>query len=113
VSEATAAAIHGSTALFTDKYELTMLEASLADGSGDRPCVFEVFARRLPNGRRYGVVAGTGRLLDALATFSFGDDELASVRPTPSSGCAISASPATSTDTAKAISTSPAPRSCR
>lgn len=79
VSEATAAAIHGSTALFTDKYELTMLEASLADGSGDRPCVFEVFARRLPNGRRYGVVAGTGRLLDALATFSFGDDELASV----------------------------------
>ena len=30
-----------------------------------RRCTFEVFARRLPDGRRYGVVAGTGRLLEA------------------------------------------------
>jgi nicotinate phosphoribosyltransferase len=66
-----------STALFTDKYELTMLEAALADGSGARPCVFELFARKLPAGRRYGVVAGTGRLLDALPAFRFGDAELA------------------------------------
>ena len=29
-----------------------------------------------PNGRRYGVVAGTGRLLDALERFRFGDAEL-------------------------------------
>ena len=55
-----------STALLTDHYELTMLRAALADGTADRRCVFEVFARRLPDGRRYGVVAGTGRLLDAL-----------------------------------------------
>lgn len=79
MSEASLGADRPSTALFTDKYELTMLEAALADGSGDRPCVFEVFARRLPGGRRYGVVAGTGRLLDALATFTFGEAELASV----------------------------------
>ncbi|WP_068155777.1 nicotinate phosphoribosyltransferase [Rhodococcus phenolicus] len=65
-----------STALFTDMYELTMLEAALADGSANRPCAFEVFARRLPAGRRYGVVAGTGRLLDALASFRFGEAEL-------------------------------------
>ncbi|MEZ5150497.1 nicotinate phosphoribosyltransferase [Rhodococcus zopfii] len=65
-----------STALFTDMYELTMLEAALADGSAHRPCAFEVFARRLPAGRRYGVVAGTGRLLDALASFRFGEAEL-------------------------------------
>jgi nicotinate phosphoribosyltransferase len=65
-----------STALFTDMYELTMLEAALADGSAYRPCAFEVFARRLPAGRRYGVVAGTGRLLDALAAFRFGEAEL-------------------------------------
>lgn len=65
-----------STALFTDKYELTMLEAALADGSAHRPCAFEVFARRLPAGRRYGVVAGTGRLLDALTSFRFGEPEL-------------------------------------
>ena len=65
-----------STALLTDQYELTMLAAALADGSADRRCTFEVFARRLPAGRRYGVVAGTGRLLDALHDFRFGEDEL-------------------------------------
>lgn len=68
-----------STALFTDQYELTMLAAALADGSANRSCTFEVFARRLPNGRRYGVVAGTGRLLDALTNFRFGPEELAIV----------------------------------
>ncbi len=63
-------------ALLTDRYELTMVAAALADGTADRDCVFEVFARRLPHGRRFGVVAGTGRLLDALPRFRFGDDEL-------------------------------------
>jgi nicotinate phosphoribosyltransferase len=65
-----------SAALLTDKYELTMLEAALADGTAHRRCVFEVFTRRLPAGRRYGVVAGTGRVLERLADFRFGPDEL-------------------------------------
>ncbi|WP_158846507.1 nicotinate phosphoribosyltransferase [Saccharothrix deserti] len=65
-----------STSLFTDHYELTMLAAALRDGTADRPCVFEVFARRLPEGRRYGVVAGTGRLLDAIADFTFSESDL-------------------------------------
>ncbi len=69
-----------STALLTDQYELTMLSAALQAGTADRPCVFEVFARRLPDGRRYGVLAGTGRLLDALADFRFTDDELDALR---------------------------------
>ena len=60
-----------STALLTDRYELTMLGSALRDGTADRRCVFEVFARRLPDGRRYGVVAGTGRLIEALAEFTF------------------------------------------
>ncbi|MDR2372682.1 MAG: nicotinate phosphoribosyltransferase [Bifidobacteriaceae bacterium] len=59
------------TALLTDKYELTMLEAALADGTAGRRSVFEVFARRLPRGRRYGVVAGTGRLMEVLDSLSF------------------------------------------
>jgi nicotinate phosphoribosyltransferase len=67
-------------ALFTDRYELTMVAAALADGTAHRDCVFEVFARRLPHGRRYGVLAGTGRLLDALPHFRFGDDELATLQ---------------------------------
>jgi nicotinate phosphoribosyltransferase len=65
-----------NTALLTDHYELTMLSAALKDGTADRDCVFEVFARRLPPGRRYGVVAGTGRLVEALAAFRFGDAEI-------------------------------------
>jgi nicotinate phosphoribosyltransferase len=66
-----------STALFTDRYELTMAAASLTDGTAQRHCVFEVFARRLPEGRRYGVVAGTGRLLESIERFRFGEQELA------------------------------------
>jgi nicotinate phosphoribosyltransferase len=65
-----------STALFTDHYELTMLSAALADGTADRSCVFEVFARSLPAGRRYGVVGGIGRLLDAVADFRFSPAEI-------------------------------------
>src|SRR5688572_8932447 len=57
-----------------------MLGAALRDGSADRPCVFEVFSRRLPAGRRYGVVAGTGRILAALSEFRFGDAEIAFLR---------------------------------
>ena len=66
-----------STALLTDHYELTMVQAALRDGTAGRRCVFELFARRLPDGRRYGVVAGTGRLLDALQDFRFDPDDLA------------------------------------
>ncbi|GCD22074.1 nicotinate phosphoribosyltransferase [Cellulomonas algicola] len=64
------------TSLLTDRYELTMLQAALADGTAHRRCVFEVFTRRLPPGRRYGVVAGTGRLLEALPAFRFTSREL-------------------------------------
>ena len=66
-----------STALLTDHYELTMIQAALASGHADRRCVFEAFARRLPDGRRYGVVAGTGRALEALRDFRFGEEEIA------------------------------------
>jgi nicotinate phosphoribosyltransferase len=65
-----------STALLTDHYELTMVAAALADGTATRQCVFETFARRLPSGRRYGVVGGTGRVIEAISRFTFGDEEL-------------------------------------
>lgn len=69
-----------TTALLTDHYEFTMLQAALADGTAHRRSVFELFARRLPTGRRYGVVAGTGRLLDALEDFRFDADAVAWLR---------------------------------
>jgi len=69
--------VTSQTGLLTDHYELTMVRAALRSGTAHRRAVFEMFARHLPNGRRYGVVAGTGRLLDALEEFRFGDDDLA------------------------------------
>ena len=65
-----------SVGLLTDHYEMTMLSAALRDGTAHVPCVFEVFARRLPEGRRYGVVAGTSRVVDAITSFGFEPAEL-------------------------------------
>lgn len=65
-----------STALLTDMYELTMIKAALHAGTAFRRCTFELFPRRLPTGRSYGVVAGTGRALAALRDFRFGDAEI-------------------------------------
>nr|WP_204247085.1 nicotinate phosphoribosyltransferase [Arthrobacter alpinus] len=67
---------HPRTSLFTDHYELTMLQAALHSGAAHRRSVFEAFARRLPDGRRYGVVGGTGRILEGLEHFRFGTQEL-------------------------------------
>jgi nicotinate phosphoribosyltransferase len=64
------------TSLLTDHYELTMLQGALRSGTAGRRVVFELFTRSLPGGRRYGVVAGTGRFLDGLTDFRFGPDEL-------------------------------------
>jgi len=69
-----------STALLTDQYELTMLQAALADGTGHRRSVFELFPRRLPEGRRYGVVAGVGRALDAIEDFRFDEPQVEFLR---------------------------------
>ncbi|MEE1747436.1 MULTISPECIES: nicotinate phosphoribosyltransferase [unclassified Streptomyces] len=69
-----------STALFTDQYELTMVQAALKAGTADRRSVFEAFTRRLPEGRRYGVVAGIGRVLDAVENFHFDDEMLTFLR---------------------------------
>ena len=65
-----------TTSLLTDHYELTMIQAALASGAAHRKCTFEVFTRRLPAGRRYGVLAGTGRFLEGLNEFRFSDEEL-------------------------------------
>jgi nicotinate phosphoribosyltransferase len=69
-----------SSALLTDHYELTMLESSLRSGASSRRTVFEVFARQLPGGRRYGVVGGIGRVLEALERFRFTNEDLAFLR---------------------------------
>lgn len=65
-----------STSLLTDMYELTMLQGALHAGTAQRSSVFEMFGRRLPASRRFGVVAGTGRLLDAIELFTFTPEQI-------------------------------------
>ena len=65
-----------TTALLTDHYELTMVRAALQAGTAERRSIFELFPRRLPEGRRYGVVAGVGRALRALRAFRFDEESL-------------------------------------
>ena len=77
-----------STALLTDRYELTMLEAALGSGIAGRRAVFEVFARRLPRGRRFGVVAGQGRLAELLPTLRFDAEALQAVDFLGAGACA-------------------------
>lgn len=69
-----------SHALLTDHYELTMLDASLHDGSAERTCVFQVFCRSLPPGRRFAVAMGLGRLVPMLAELRFTDEDVAFLR---------------------------------
>ena len=57
-----------------------MLQSAIDSGAAQRRSVFELFPRRLPIGRRYGVVAGVGRALDAIESFRFDDDELEMLR---------------------------------
>lgn len=69
-------------ALMTDMYELTMLDAMLADGTAGSHAVFEAFTRRLPEGRRFGLFAGLGRLLPLIEDFRFADEQIEYLRQT-------------------------------
>jgi nicotinate phosphoribosyltransferase len=62
--------------LYTDRYELSMLDGALTSGVINAKATFEIFTRSLPNGYRYGLVGGTGRLLEALGSFSFDDETI-------------------------------------
>lgn len=72
-----------STAFKTDKYEITMLQSALTDGLAHKRAVFELFARKLPTGRRYGVVAGIARAINAVKNFHFTEEQLAYLEADP------------------------------
>ncbi len=57
-----------------------MLQSAIDSGAAHRRSVFELFPRRLPPGRRYGVVAGVGRALDTIESFRFTDPEITMLR---------------------------------
>jgi nicotinate phosphoribosyltransferase len=65
-----------SVALLTDQYELGNLQGALHSGVAERRAVVELFPRRLPEGRRYGVFGGLGRILELLPRFVFTEDQV-------------------------------------
>lgn len=75
--------MYGSTALLTDKYEITMLQAALESGVAHRRSTFELFARKLPPGRRYGVVGGMTRAVEAVRAFRFTEEQIAHLASDP------------------------------
>lgn len=72
-----------TTAFLTDKYEVTMLQATLRAGRADHRAVFDLFARRLPKGRRYGIVGGVGRVVEAVKNFRFTDEQITYLEADP------------------------------
>lgn len=65
-----------TSALLTDLYELTMVQAYLKQGM-DEPAVFEFFVRKLPAHRNFLVAAGLEQVLDYLSELRFSQEELA------------------------------------
>ncbi|MCW5657221.1 MAG: nicotinate phosphoribosyltransferase [Burkholderiaceae bacterium] len=63
------------SALLTDLYQLTMLQAYLEEDL-QQTAVFELFVRKLPPQRRFGVAAGLEQALQFLESLAFSDEEL-------------------------------------
>ncbi len=69
----------GELGLFTDLYELTMLQAYLAEGMTDT-AVFTLFVRRLPEHRNFLLACGLESVLASLEHLRFTDDDVAYLR---------------------------------
>jgi len=69
----------GERALFTDLYELTMLQAYHAEGLRET-AVFSLFVRRLPPGRNFLLACGLEQVLDYLERLRFEAEDLAWLR---------------------------------
>ena len=69
----------GHCGLFTDLYELTMLQAYLAEGMTGT-AVFTLFVRRLPEQRNFLLASGLESVLSFLEEVRFTEDDLAYLR---------------------------------
>lgn len=75
----------GFSGLATDLYQLTMAAAYHANGRDERAS-FELFTRKLPEGRSYLVVAGLDQAIDYLRRLSFSADDVEYLRGLPAFG---------------------------
>jgi nicotinate phosphoribosyltransferase len=71
---------HSGLGLFTDLYELTMLQAFFEEGMNEK-AAFSLFVRRLPARRNYLIACGLDTVLHYLENLRFGDDDLSYLAP--------------------------------
>nr|VFJ71553.1 MAG: nicotinate phosphoribosyltransferase [Candidatus Kentron sp. FW] len=67
---------HGRFALFTDLYELTMMQAYFEENLNDT-AIFSLFVRRLPARRNFLLACGLGTVLSMVQNLRFGEDDIA------------------------------------
>ncbi len=67
----------------TDLYELTMIAGYFASGMAERMASFEVFVRRIPQGRAYLVFAGLEQAIGDLLKLSFSDEQIDALKRWP------------------------------
>jgi nicotinate phosphoribosyltransferase len=67
----------------TDLYQLTMMAGYAATGMSQRRAVFEMFVRRLPEGRAYLVFAGLEQAIGDLLRLAFSRDQVEDIRRWP------------------------------
>jgi nicotinate phosphoribosyltransferase len=74
--------------LLTDRYQFTMADSYLSEGTADGRVAFELFVRELPPRRGFLIAAGLARVVDLLIGLRFGEESLRYLR---SSGTASGA----------------------
>lgn len=75
--------VRDTRALHTDLYQLTMLASYFHRGAHETPAVCELFVRRMPQNRRFLVVAGLEQALAYLRELRFTDEQVEAVRHIP------------------------------
>ena len=67
----------------TDLYQLTMMAGYAASGMADKAATFELFVRRLPQGRAYLVFAGLEQAIGDLVRLAFSNEQAEYLRALP------------------------------
>lgn len=68
---------------WTDLYQLTMMAGYAANGLSEKRATFELFVRRLPEGRAYLVFAGLEQAIEALLGLRFSREQIEWLRSSP------------------------------
>ena len=75
--------------LLTDRYQFTMADSYLAEGTADGRVAFELFVRELPPRRGFLIAAGLEQVVELLVGLRFGDESLRYLRSSGTASAAL------------------------